>query len=126
MGLSARINRLEKQRPAAPPEKNPDHDCWIAFRDFAFEVLAASGHGDALARVRQRVAGNEPHINWSSEAALWVMSQTLWSALDDFPAASAELEAAVDELDRKIQEKNAISGAHGEVCDETDHCHMSR
>ena len=104
MGLSARINRLEKQRPAAPPEKNPDHDYWTAFRDFAFAVLAENGHADALVAVQERVSRSESWINWSSHAALWLASQVLWDALKSFPAANTLLEGAVDKLDREIQE----------------------
>jgi hypothetical protein len=73
---------------------------WLWFKRLTFAVLTEGGFAEALALVRQRIAGNEPHVfsgkaGGTPEVRLWIMTESLWHALRGFPAAYLALEHAV-------------------------------
>jgi hypothetical protein len=103
MTQRSRLARLEATLPE-PPAPDEWHSAWLWFRDFAFAVLEEGGHAEALALARVRVAGNEPHVfpgdgpilrSGGADVRLWVMTQTVWTAVLGFPQAREALEAAL-------------------------------
>jgi hypothetical protein len=90
--LRREVERLKAMAPSAP-EADEDRQFWAAFKQFAFGILRAGGHHDALAAVQERVTSAESYTNWGARSvtgtntALWLVSHVLWNALDDFPVA---------------------------------------
>lgn len=88
---------------------------WVAFRDAAYATLEAGGHDEALAVARDRVAGNERHVfpgkgaivrdGW--DVRVWVLSETVWFALQDYPEAKAALEQALDAAQAELASMTA-------------------
>lgn len=91
---------------------------WLAFRDFAYLVLEHGGHAEALALVRERLAGNEPHLLaggpcrsvTGADTRLWILTETVWAGLHDYPAAKKDLEDTLDDLQRHFAEERAREG----------------
>jgi hypothetical protein len=104
MSLKGRLARLERALANPPELDDPWRDLWDWFRDTAFAHLEQGGFPEALALARERVAGNEPHVfRADSEPAirdgwdfrLWVMTQTLWVAVREYPEAYEYLDACM-------------------------------
>jgi hypothetical protein len=117
MSIKRRIAKLEKQVPVAPDARKAAHRAfWAAFYEWFQEVLAP--FPEALAEVRRRVAGNL--CTWDSEAKpevkLWVLSNTAWYALEEFPDAKEVADRAFALLEKEIQ---AASGMEEVASEET-------
>jgi hypothetical protein len=108
--LAGRIVRAERVL-GPPPGPDPWRDLWQSYRDFVYAVLEQGGHAEALALVRQRVAGNEPHVFPGRgpilrpiaadgtdlyDVRVWVMAGTVRAVLRDHPAARQAVEQALD------------------------------
>jgi hypothetical protein len=102
MSIKRRLDRLEQRAPA-PLASDPWWERWLWFRGLAFAVLEEGNFGEAQALVRQRVEGNErqvfpgkgPIVRNGWDVRLWVMTETVWTALGEFPEARNALEAAL-------------------------------
>jgi hypothetical protein len=127
VSLNARLTRLERILvPAVPLVPDFSWALWIWFREVAFAVLEEGGFAKALALVRERVSGNEPHVfpgkgpseGDEFDARLWVMTETVWHALRDDPAAfdalESALEPAFEEYKRQLKEEmDSDAGSQG-------------
>jgi hypothetical protein len=102
MSIKRRLDRLEQRAPASPAS-DPWWELWLCFRSLAFAVLEEGDFGEAQTLVRQRVEANErwvfpgkgPQVCNGWDTRLWVMTETVWTALGDFPEARNALEAAL-------------------------------
>lgn len=108
MSFRSRLERLERELPPAP-EDDPDAEVKETFRAFLCLVtdVLEDAHPEALRQVYKNVQGNwcawessaKPDIKW------WLMRDTVWAALREFPEAERALEEAVSELEQEAEDE---------------------
>jgi hypothetical protein len=102
MNISRRLDRIQAMLPVETPE-DPWYQLWLGFKEFAFAEPERGGFAEALGLVRQRVEGNERHVfpghgpilREGHDVRLWVMCETVWTALRGFPDANRAVEDAL-------------------------------
>jgi hypothetical protein len=101
MSIRRRLARLEKAAAEVRRIAGPDTEAreyWGAF--YAWLQAVVEPYPDALANLRARVGANL--CTWESQAKpgvkLWVLTETAWEALGEFPEALRATRAAWDAL----------------------------